>query len=112
MVWIDQPAGAGFSPGPPTVKNEIDVAHQFNDFWKRFMDTFNLHNRKVYIAGESYAGQYIPYIASDMLDRKDKKYFNVKGVQIIDPSVNEDDTIIEGSQQTPKCHERYSTDAI
>ena len=112
MVWIDQPAGAGFSPGPPTVKNEIDVAHQFNDFWKRFMDTFNLHNRKVYIAGESYAGQYIPYIASDMLDRKDEKYFNVKGVQIIDPSVNEDDTIIEGSQQTPNCHEHYSTDAI
>ena len=64
------------------------------------MDTFDLHNRKVYIAGESYAGQYIPYIASDMLDRKDKKYFNVKGVQIIDPSVNEDDTIIEGLQKT------------
>lgn len=112
MVWIDQPAGAGFSPGPPTVKNEIDVAHQFNDFWEIFMDTFNLHNRKVYVAGESYAGQYIPYIVNDMLDRKDKKYFNVKGVQIIDPSVNEDDVIIEGSQSYLHYVEKSSTNTL
>lgn len=112
MVWIDQPAGAGFSPGPPTVKNEIDVAHQFNDFWKNFMDTFNLHNRKVYVAGESYAGQYIPYIVNDMLNRKDKKYFNVKGVQIIDPSINEDDVIIEGSQSYLHCVDKSSTNTL
>ncbi|KAI9755943.1 MAG: hypothetical protein M4579_004074 [Chaenotheca gracillima] len=95
MVWIDQPAGAGFSPGPPTVKNELDVADQFNDFWKRFTDTFGLQDRKVYLTGESYAGQYIPYIASSMLDKNDTKNFNVKGVQINDPSINEDDTMIE-----------------
>ena len=50
---------------------------------------------KVYIAGESYAGQYIPYIASAMLDTKDRKYFNVKGVQINDPSINHDDTVTQ-----------------
>lgn len=56
MVWVDQPAGTGFSPGPPTVNDETDVANQFMDFWKRFVDTFDLHGRKVYITGESYAG--------------------------------------------------------
>lgn len=96
MVWIDQPAGAGFSPGPPTVKNEVDVAHQFNDFWKNFMKTFQLEGRKVYLTGESYAGQYIPYIASDMLDKKDEKYYNLKGIQINDPSINNYDTLIDG----------------
>ena len=59
VVYIDQPAGTGFSPGPPSVKNEIDVANQFNDFWKRFMTTFAMEDFKVYITGESYAGQYI-----------------------------------------------------
>jgi len=96
MVWVDQPAGTGFSPGPPTVNDETDVANQFMDFWKRFVDTFDLHGRKVYITGESYAGQYIPYIASAMLDQEDTTYFNVKGVQINDPSINDDDVLIEG----------------
>ena len=49
----------------------------------------------MYITGESYAGQYIPYIADAMLEKNDTKYFNVKGVQINDPSINEDDTLME-----------------
>lgn len=96
MVWVDQPAGTGFSPGPPTVKDEIDVANQFSDFWKNFMDTFDLHHSDVYLAGESYAGQYIPYIASGMLDRKDSEYFNVQGITIIDPSIGATEVIIDG----------------
>lgn len=95
MVWVDQPAGTGFSPGPPSVMNEIDVANQFNDFWKNFMTTFDLQGRKVYLTGESYAGQYIPYIADNMLNRNDDTYYNLKGIQINDPSINEDDTILE-----------------
>ena len=63
-------------------------------FWKNFIDTFSMHGYKVYITGESYAGQYIPYIASGMLDVKDTRYFNVKGVQINDPSINYDSTMI------------------
>ena len=39
---------------------------------------------------------YVPYIASGMLDEKDTTYFNVKGVQINDPSINDDNTMIEG----------------
>lgn len=58
MVYIDQPAGTGFSPGPITVNNEYDVAAEFKDFWKRFMNTFGLHGKKVYVTGESYAGMY------------------------------------------------------
>lgn len=59
VVWIEQPAGTGFSKkrGTPAATNEIEVADQFLGFWKNFIDTFSLHNRKVYIAGESY-GKY------------------------------------------------------
>ena len=96
MIYIDQPVSTGFSSGTINVTNEIDVAKQFMGFWKNFIDTFDMHGYKVYIVGESYAGQYIPYIASGMLDKKDTKYFNVKGIQINDPSINNDDVLLQG----------------
>jgi carboxypeptidase D len=39
---------------------------------------------------------YVPYIASGMLDERDDTYFNVKGIQINDPSINEDTTLMQG----------------
>lgn len=56
IVWIDQPVGTGYSQGTPNATGEADVAKQFLPFWKNFMDTFDLHGRKVYVTGESYAG--------------------------------------------------------
>ena len=56
-------------------------------------DTFDLHGRMVYLIGESFAGQYLPYMAAAMLDQNDTKYFNVKGVQINDPVINFEDTL-------------------
>ncbi|OKO97879.1 Carboxypeptidase cpdS [Penicillium subrubescens] len=94
IVYIDQPAGTGLSPGPATVQNEIDVSNQFNGFWKRFIQTFSMQGYKIYITGESYAGQYIPYLASGMLDQNDTTHFNLKGIQINDPSINEDNVMI------------------
>ncbi|KAJ5614867.1 hypothetical protein N7528_008521 [Penicillium herquei] len=94
LVYVDQPAGTGFSPGPATVQNEIDVSNQFNDFWRRFIQTFQMEGYKVYITGESYAGQYIPYLAAGMLDQNDTTHFNLKGIQINDPSINEDSVMI------------------
>ena len=79
--------------------NEVDIGRDFAGFWKNFMTTFNMQHRKVYITGESYAGQYIPYIASYMLDQNDTTYYNVKGVQINDPSIGDDGTLIEGMHQ-------------
>ncbi|KAL9114375.1 MAG: hypothetical protein Q9187_007480, partial [Circinaria calcarea] len=95
MIYIDQPVSTGFSPGNVTINDEQDVAKYFLGFWKNFMSTFALNGRKVYITGESYAGQYIPYIASAMLDANDTEYYNVQGIQIIDPSINEDEVLLE-----------------
>jgi carboxypeptidase D len=94
MVWIDQPITTGFSRGTKIVNNETDVTTDFMGFWKNFIDTFSMKGYEIYILGESYAGQYIPYIASGMLDAKDHDYFNVKGVQINDPLINVDDVMI------------------
>lgn len=82
MIWIDQPVSTGYSPGDILVDDEIDVGNQFAAFWKNFIDTFSMQGYKVYITGESYAGQYIPYIASNFLDRNDTTYYNLKGIQV------------------------------
>ena len=96
MVWIDQPVSTGFSRGSKVINNELDVADDFMGFWKNFVDTFSMQGYKIYILGESYAGQYIPYIASGMLDTNDTTYFNVKGVQLNDPYMNHDDVLSSG----------------
>ena len=101
MIWIDQPVSTGFSPGNITVNDELDVASQFRGFWKNFIETFSMQGYKIYITGESYAGQYIPYIASGFLDQNDTKYFNLKGIQINDPSINDDDVMIQCKPKLP-----------
>lgn len=77
------------------ITDESDVAEQFMGFWKNFIETFNMTGRKTYLTGESYAGQYIPYIAEAMLEAKDTEFFNVKGIQINDPSIGDSDVLVE-----------------
>ncbi|GIZ44414.1 hypothetical protein CKM354_000761200 [Cercospora kikuchii] len=87
MVFIEQPVGTGFSQGTPNATNEEDVAAQFLPFWKNFIDLFELHDRKVYVTGESYAGMYCPYISAAMIEQNCTKYFDVAGMMIYDPSI-------------------------
>ncbi|KAI1318600.1 alpha/beta-hydrolase [Xylariaceae sp. FL0255] len=91
MVWVDQPAGTGlgtYDPNyPKTLSSEQDIARDFAGFFKNFITTFGFEGRDIYFAGESYAGQYIPYMASYFLDQNDTTYYNVKGIQVNDPSI-------------------------
>jgi len=92
VVWIEQPAGTGFSKkhSTPAATNEVEVADQFLGFWKNFVDTFSLHNRKVYITGESYAGYYVPYIADAMHNKSDTTYYGIESIMFYDPSTSYD----------------------
>ncbi|KAI5359539.1 Putative peptidase S10, serine carboxypeptidase, serine carboxypeptidase, serine active [Septoria linicola] len=96
VVWIEQPAGTGFSPqkGTPPATDEIEVAKQFLGFWKNFVDTFGLHDRKIFITGESYAGYYVPYIADAMHNETDTEYYNVESIMFYDPSLTDD--VVQG----------------
>lgn len=84
VIWIDQPVGTGYDLGNPTYHDEFDVATQFRGFWKNFVDTFDLHNYKVYVTGESYAGLYVPYVAGGMVDQNNTEYFDVNGIIVYD----------------------------
>ncbi|KAH8803094.1 Alpha/Beta hydrolase protein [Xylogone sp. PMI_703] len=88
VVWVEQPVGTGFSQGTPNATNEFDVAAQFMGFWANFVELFGLQGRKVYIAGESYAGYYVPYIADAFLNSKNTTHFNLQSTMIYDPSTS------------------------
>ncbi|EON68560.1 hypothetical protein W97_07818 [Coniosporium apollinis CBS 100218] len=90
MIWVEQPVGTGFSQGTPTATNEEEVAAQFLGFFKNFVDTFGLYNKKIYITGESYAGYYVSYIADAMFNTNDTRYFDVESILLYDPSVTYD----------------------
>ena len=55
ILWVEQPIGTGFSQGNVTATSETDVAAQFMDFFKNFVEKFSMQGYKVYVTGESYA---------------------------------------------------------
>ncbi|KAH0547545.1 hypothetical protein FGG08_000270 [Glutinoglossum americanum] len=90
MIWVEQPVGTGFSQGTPSATSEKDVAAQFLGFFKQFLDTFKMSNKKIYITGESYAGYYVPYIADAMFNARNTKYYDVQSTLIYDPVIADD----------------------
>lgn len=89
VIWIEQPVGVGFSQGTPNITNEVELGLEFIGFWRNFIDAFELHGATTYIAGESYAGYYIPYIADAFITAKDDKYYKLGGVAINDPIIGD-----------------------
>jgi carboxypeptidase C (cathepsin A) len=84
MFWIDQPPGTGFSEGDSDV-GETEVASDMIGFLQAFFEALPEYNKDFYIFGESYAGHYIPAIAS-MINENNKAnrgfYIDFKGIGI------------------------------
>lgn len=67
MVFVDQPVGTGFSKGSVLdyATSEDVIASDFYTFLLGFLEKFpEYKGRRMMITGESYAGHYIPAIAS------------------------------------------------
>ena len=67
---MDQPAGTGFSyvTKNDNVRELAQAADQVVNFLAHFYEVFpEFLTHDTYLAGESYAGQYIPYIADALL---------------------------------------------
>lgn len=99
VVWVEQPVsiattptvfsnivqiGTGFTQGNVTATSEEDIAAQFMGFFKNFVDTFMMQGYTVYIAGESYAGYYVPYFADAFLNANDTTYYNLSSILVYD----------------------------
>jgi len=63
VMWVDQPAGVGFTTGLGT-HNEAGVASNMYTFLQGFYEKFpQYQNSPFYIFGESYGGHYVPAIS-------------------------------------------------
>lgn len=87
MVWLESPAGVGFSgnvEGPNYYHDDV-VAAKTREFLALFFNKFSeLKHREFYITGESYAGMYIPYLV-DRLVAEPLDGVNLKGFAIGNP---------------------------
>ncbi|KAA8896541.1 pheromone-processing carboxypeptidase kex1 [Sphaerosporella brunnea] len=96
VLFVDQPVGTGFSyVNTDHYLTELNqMSDQFIIFLTKFFEMFPEYEADdIYIAGESYAGQHIPYITDAILKRNEqagvKTPWSVKGLLIgngwIDP---------------------------
>lgn len=100
MVFVDQPAGTGFSYGSSFDSNMEEVQEHFLKFMDRYFEMFpeDLVN-EIILAGESYAGQYIPYFAAALLRRneaisngeKEGPLLNLRGLVIGNGAISGDE---------------------
>jgi len=70
-MCVDQPVGVGFSfnNNAKKVDNTVDAAKHFVNFLSNFLKNnkdFGLDKNPIYLAGESFAGHYLPAIAEMM----------------------------------------------
>ncbi|KAK1450712.1 carboxypeptidase cpdS [Colletotrichum cuscutae] len=90
VLYVDQPAGTGFSVGKPGVNSEEETAQQFLGFYHNWMETFGTKGRKTHLTGESYAGHYIPYIGDAMIKSNQSADYNLSGALMLSPYIRSD----------------------
>ncbi|CAF0808199.1 unnamed protein product [Adineta steineri] len=85
LLFIDQPIGTGFSyiDSGHFIKELDEMAEYFLNFLDRYVEIFpELLKQDIYLAGESFGGQYIPYIAQAILENRSS--FKLRGLLIGD----------------------------
>jgi len=88
MLWLDQPAGVGFSYGKLTDHNEEMVAEDAYYFLQAFFKSHPEYNENpIFIVGESYGGHYAPAIAHRVFKgnqemKKGTDILNLEGVAV------------------------------
>ncbi|CAO2823807.1 unnamed protein product [Amaranthus hypochondriacus] len=98
MLFLESPVGVGFS----YTLNSSDFVNLGDDFTandsyeflhKWFLKFPSYRNRTFYIAGESYAGKYVPELAELIHDRnKDPSlYIDLKGILMGNPETSDSD---------------------
>lgn len=88
VLWLDQPAGVGFSYGEETDTNEQMISEDAYYFLQAFFQKFPEYaSNPLYIVGESYGGHYAPAIAHRVWRGNQKKAqgtipLNLSGIAI------------------------------
>lgn len=82
VIFLDQPVNVGYSYSSGSVSNTVAAGQDVYAFLELFFQQFPEYaERDFHIAGESYAGHYIPVFASEILSHDDR-HFNLTSVLI------------------------------
>lgn len=82
VIFLDQPVNVGFSYSSGSVSNTIAAGKDVYAFLELFFKQFPQYKKPdFHIAGESYAGHYIPVFATEILSHEDRS-FNLTSVMI------------------------------
>ena len=69
VLYVDQPAGTGLSPVADYDGNEGEVDAHFEAFLHNWLDLYpGMADKAIFLAGESYAGTYLPWIAQTIME--------------------------------------------
>lgn len=83
VLFVDQPAGAGFSYGDESDSSEKMISNDLYHFLQEFVKTYPAyHASPFYIFGESYAGHFVPALAHRVFEgnkQHDGEYIALKG---------------------------------
>lgn len=83
VIFLEQPLGVGFSYGDEKVTSTKIAGRDVYVFLEMFFDAFpHLRNNDFHIAGESYAGHYIPQIAHEIVTSTPTRTFNLTSIMI------------------------------
>lgn len=75
VIFLDQPIGVGYSYGGDDISSTSAASKDVYVFLELFFQKFpHFLRNKFHIAGESYAGHYIPSIASEILSNADRSF--------------------------------------
>ncbi|KAF3339451.1 hypothetical protein FCM35_KLT16922 [Carex littledalei] len=93
ILFVESPAGVGFSKAKVgQINGDARTAKENYMFLVNWLERFPQYkNHKLFLAGESYAGHYIPQFADYILsmnELKSKTIINLKGAAIGNPYVN------------------------
>ncbi|KAM3740608.1 hypothetical protein ACB098_08G111400 [Castanea mollissima] len=98
ILFLDSPIGVGFSYTNTTsdyigLGDVLTASDTYIFLHKWFLKFPSYRTRTIYIAGESYAGKYIPELADLILDKnKDPSlYINLKGILLGNPEISDAD---------------------
>jgi cathepsin A (carboxypeptidase C) len=82
VIFLDQPVNVGYSYSSSSVSNTVAAGKDVYALLTLFFEKFPEYSHQdFHIAGESYAGHYIPVFTSEILAHK-KRNINIKSVLI------------------------------